>query len=279
MFAGDCPSEANAYNVSQASTIPGGVSGSTSGMPSPTVPLGLASLLVTSPTTGLPHAGVTIRLTTPPLPAAGRTPTTCPTTGADGLSRTAVPYGAYSVYLNGSGSAYGTLVVAGNTQTLVGTTTVLPNPARVTCMRRRKVLPPTSGAAGEAALPRRRPRPSTGSRGDEGLTLVELLVAFTALIVLFGIMGNILTTYLSGRDHGDLDLRRHRPAPAQLDHHPRLIRSQVEPAPTLTTTVGRRLRCGQRALPGLPAGSRRALLDDVLRQRRGPRAPTDRPRS
>ena len=47
-----------------------------------------------------------------------------------------MPYGTYSVFLNGSGTAYGTLVVSGNTQTLSGATTgngtyVLPGPVQV----------------------------------------------------------------------------------------------------------------------------------------------------
>ena len=134
VFAGDCPSESNAYNVVNATTIPGGISGSTIGMPSPTVPLGLASLQVDAPLTGLAHAGVTVTLTTTAVAGCGTDTYNLPTTGADGLSRTAVPYGSYSVSL--AGTAYGTLVVSGNTETLSGATSgngtyVLPSPVQV----------------------------------------------------------------------------------------------------------------------------------------------------
>jgi Tfp pilus assembly protein PilV len=136
LFAGDCPSESNAYDVVNATTIPGGISGSTIGMPSPTVPLGLASLQVNAPLTGLAHAGVTVSLKTTAVAGCGTDTYNLPTTGADGLSRTAVPYGSYSVFLNGSTTAYGTLVVSGNTETLSGATAgngtyVLPNPVQV----------------------------------------------------------------------------------------------------------------------------------------------------
>jgi|GEM_PF-885681 len=134
MFAGDCPSESNAYNMVVATTIPGGVSGSTVGMASPTVPLGLLSVKVTSPTTGLPHSLVTLQLKTTPVAGCGTDTYNLQTTGVDGLSRTEVPFGSYSLYVNGSPTAYGTAVVTGNSVvlTVVGVSTyVLPTPVAV----------------------------------------------------------------------------------------------------------------------------------------------------
>ncbi len=136
MFAGDCPGESNAYNVALATTIPGGVSGSTVGMASPTVPLGLLSVKVTSPTTGLPHSSVTLQLKATAVAGCGTDTYNLQTTGVDGLSRIEVPFGSYSLYVNGSSTAYGTAVVAGNsvvlTLALVGSSTfVLPTPVAV----------------------------------------------------------------------------------------------------------------------------------------------------
>ncbi len=138
IWAGDCQSEANAYNVSQASTVPGGTSGVTSGMVTPTIALGRLSVQVThqgpSVNQGTPFAGATLTLKTY-LPASGCGTDTysLQTTGADGLSRTLVPYGTYSLYVNGSGTAYGTVVVGETSATLsVGTvTSVLALPATV----------------------------------------------------------------------------------------------------------------------------------------------------
>jgi hypothetical protein len=122
VFAGDCPAESNsAYNVVQAATIPGGISGTTTGMSTPTVPLGLLSIAVANPLSGLPHSGVTLTLKATTSGCTGDT-YTLPTTGPDGLSRVDVPYGSYSLYANGSATAYGTLVVGANTVVLSGAT-------------------------------------------------------------------------------------------------------------------------------------------------------------
>ncbi len=75
-------------------------------------------------------------------------------------------------------------------------------------------------------------------RGDDGLTLVELMVAFTALLVLFGIMANVLTTYLNiGSTVTSTYAGTDQLLPSSIILQ-RLIRSEVEPAPTLSTTVG-----------------------------------------
>ena len=74
-------------------------------------------------------------------------------------------------------------------------------------------------------------------RGDDGLTLVELMVAFTALLVLFGIMGSVLTTYLSaGTTVTSTYAATDQLLPGSIIIQ-RLLRSQVEPAPTFTTNV------------------------------------------
>ena len=75
-------------------------------------------------------------------------------------------------------------------------------------------------------------------RGDDGLTLVEVMVAFTALLVLFGIMGAVLTTYLNiGTTVTSTYTGIDQLLPSSVIIQ-RLIRSEVEPAPTLPTTVG-----------------------------------------
>jgi hypothetical protein len=69
-------------------------------------------------------------------------------------------------------------------------------------------------------------------RGDDGLTLVEMLVAFACLMVLFTITATVLTTYLST---GTTVLSTYNSTdefvPSQIIIA-RLLRSQVEPAPT-----------------------------------------------
>ncbi len=143
MWAGDCQSETTLYNVAQAATVPGGVSGSTAGMPSPVVPLGLVSFLVTHKTganAGLPFAGVSVTLTAANLGAGCSADTyTLQGTGADGLSRTEVPYTAsgapvenYTVTMNGTN--VGTVTVAGNQVTFtptVGGATAYPLPTPI----------------------------------------------------------------------------------------------------------------------------------------------------
>ncbi len=74
--------------------------------------------------------------------------------------------------------------------------------------------------------------------GDDGLTMVELMVAFVALLVLFGIMGTVLTTYLNvGATVTSTYAGTDQLLPSSVIIQ-RLFRSEVEPAPTLPTTVG-----------------------------------------
>jgi hypothetical protein len=126
LWAGDCQYEAssNGYNVASLTAQPGGST-------NVTVPLGLLSVQVLHSATGLPYAGapaLTIKSATA-LCTTGET-YTLQAAGADGLSRTAVPIGSYSLYVNGT--LYGTVVVGGNSVNLtVGaavTTAVPPNP-------------------------------------------------------------------------------------------------------------------------------------------------------
>ena len=138
IWAGDCQSEANAFNVSQISTVPGGTSGITSGMVTPTIALGRLSIQVIhkgpAVNQGTPYAGATLSLKTyQPAAGCGSDTYSLQAAGADGLSRTLVPYGTYSLYVNGSGTAYGTVAVGETSATLtVGTvTSVLALPAVV----------------------------------------------------------------------------------------------------------------------------------------------------
>ena len=76
------------------------------------------------------------------------------------------------------------------------------------------------------------------------MTLVELLVAFTALMVLMTVVGNVLTTYLNaGTTVTSSYSATDQLLPSSIIIQ-RLIRSEVQPAPTPTTTV----------TTGLPAG-------------------------
>ena len=74
-------------------------------------------------------------------------------------------------------------------------------------------------------------------RNDEGMTLVELLVAFACLMVLLGITGTAITTYLSA---GTTVISNYNSTDELLPGSvviQRLIRSQVEPAPSPSTTA------------------------------------------
>jgi Prokaryotic N-terminal methylation motif len=69
------------------------------------------------------------------------------------------------------------------------------------------------------------------AKGDEGFTLVELLVAFAALMILFGVTLPVLNTYLSA---GNQVLSTYNDDDQLVSNQnilARLIRSEVEPAP------------------------------------------------
>jgi Tfp pilus assembly protein PilV len=130
LWAGDCQYEAssNGYNVAAPAAQPGGTT-------NVAVPLGLLSVQVRHTASGLPYAAapaLTIKSATA-LCTAGETYSLQPA-GADGLSRTEVPFGTYGLYVNGT--LFGSVVVGGNSVSLtVGastTTTVPPNPVTAT---------------------------------------------------------------------------------------------------------------------------------------------------
>ena len=73
------------------------------------------------------------------------------------------------------------------------------------------------------------------NQSDDGLTLVELLVAFATLMILFAITLSVLTTYLNaGTTVVSTYSSTDQYLPSQIIIA-RLLRSQVEPAPTPTT--------------------------------------------
>jgi Tfp pilus assembly protein PilV len=107
VWAGDCSSEGQTYNSATVATVPGGSSATA------TVPLGLLAVQVlhsTGASTGLPYAAAALTLTSA-APCAGDN-YTLQTTGPDGLSRTEVPYGPYSLKI----------VTGGGTTTITGIT-------------------------------------------------------------------------------------------------------------------------------------------------------------
>lgn len=120
IVAGDCAVEANNYSTASLSAAPGGSA-------SPIVPLGLLPLQVVNPLNGAPVGGATVTLTSTEC-----SPDTynMPGTDASGTSRNSVPYGNYSVAVNGTNVA--TISMGSNFVTVtVGTTTTttyLPGP-------------------------------------------------------------------------------------------------------------------------------------------------------
>jgi Tfp pilus assembly protein PilV len=121
IVAGDCATEANNYSTTSLSASPGGTA-------SPTVPLGLLPLRVVSG--GTPVGGATITLTSTQC-----SPDTynMPATDASGMSRNSVPYGNYSVAVNGT--AVATISMSSNSVTVtvggIPSTTYLPQPVVV----------------------------------------------------------------------------------------------------------------------------------------------------
>jgi Tfp pilus assembly protein PilV len=125
LWAGDCANEGlPTYNVASPATQPGGTT-------NVTVPLGLLSVQVKHVFSGLPYAAATLTIKSATSGCTTGEAYTLQPAGADGMSRTEVPYGAYTLYINGSSTAYGTLSVAGNSVTLTAgsaVTATLPNP-------------------------------------------------------------------------------------------------------------------------------------------------------
>jgi hypothetical protein len=77
--------------------------------------------------TGLPYSGATLTIKTL-LSGCNVDTYVLQPAGPDGLSRTEVPFGTYQLYLNGSATSSGTVVVAGNTATVGSATYTLPTP-------------------------------------------------------------------------------------------------------------------------------------------------------
>jgi hypothetical protein len=146
--AGDCSAEGS-YVDTLGSVAATGVNGTFSAVPgstpTATVPLGILPLDVLSPT-GVPVAGARVTLAAtsyipPVLPAT--TPTACtadsytmPTTGPDGLSRTAVPFGLYTATITSGATTTTVQLMVGlsTVTTMIGTTTTqypLPSVASV----------------------------------------------------------------------------------------------------------------------------------------------------
>lgn len=70
-----------------------------------------------------------------------------------------------------------------------------------------------------------------GRAGDSGFTLVELMVAMTTLMVLFGVITPVLTTYLTAGNQVISTYNDNSELAPNLMILARLIRSEVEPAP------------------------------------------------
>jgi len=90
--AGDCPAEATSASVVSLNAAPGGTA-------SATLPVGLLPLQVVSHTL-VPVGGATVTLT-PTTCGASSYHYTLPVTDANGVTRASVPYGTYSVTVNG----------------------------------------------------------------------------------------------------------------------------------------------------------------------------------
>ena len=76
-----------------------------------------------------------------------------------------------------------------------------------------------------------------GSPGDQGLTLVELLVAFAGLLILFTLVSTALTTYLNVSNKVISSYSTNDQILPTSIIIQRLIRSEVEPAPTPTASA------------------------------------------
>jgi len=134
LSAGDCPNEDNTNGAGSvlATTVPG----NTVSPPVVTVPLGVLPIQVTSLSTGLPASGDVLTLTATTVGSGCSSDNyTLQPTGPDGLSRTEVPFGSYSLKVTaGSSSKTSTLVVAPGLVTVgsPGTVYTLPQTPRVT---------------------------------------------------------------------------------------------------------------------------------------------------
>ena len=121
VFAGDCIAESqigSGFGVTHVATVPGGSA-------STTVPLGVVSILALHATTnsvGLPYAGATFSLTSTTASPCLVDSYPLQTAGADGLSRTEVPFGTYTltVHTSASTTTVTNVVVGGSSVTTAG---------------------------------------------------------------------------------------------------------------------------------------------------------------
>jgi hypothetical protein len=129
LFAGDCPGElgAGSFNLSQAATVPGGTS-------SATVPLGVISVQAVhslGASIGLPYAGASFSLVATSALPCGADSYLLQKAGPDGLSRTEVPYGTYTLTVTGFGTVSEPVTVGGSSVVANGSTIQFPSPIPV----------------------------------------------------------------------------------------------------------------------------------------------------
>jgi type II secretory pathway pseudopilin PulG len=128
LFAGDCNLEdaTGAAGSTVAATVPG----NTAASPGSIVPLGVLPIQVT-PSAVAPASGYVLTLMATTSGCAADTYTLQPT-GPDGLSRTEVPFGSYSLKVTSGASSFTyTVIVAPGAVTVGSTLYLLPNPATV----------------------------------------------------------------------------------------------------------------------------------------------------
>ena len=135
--AATCQAEATAFSTtvtsSSVSTQPGAPAPPAANSTTTTVPLGMLALRVTKTSGGVADPGATIVLTS--------TTTNCAnnqyilqTPGPDGLSRTEVPFGSYSMTVTNTAglvTTYPSVTLGVGSATISGTTTALPSSAPV----------------------------------------------------------------------------------------------------------------------------------------------------
>jgi hypothetical protein len=123
VLAGCSASElgAGSFNLNQAATVPGSPS-------SVTVALGVVAaqaLHLTGSSIGLPYAGATFQLTASGGGCTGAV-YRLQASGPDGLSRTEVPYGSYTLTVNGASPSVSLPITVGGSSVVANGTPVLP---------------------------------------------------------------------------------------------------------------------------------------------------------
>ncbi len=235
--AGDCKGEAN-YSDLLGTYTASGVNGAFTGVPgstpTATVPLGMLPLDVTT-STGTPVSGATVTMTaasTTAGTACAADSYTLPSTGPDGLSRTAVPYGLYNVTIKGTIASVATtttlevMVGASTVVTSISGSVILPPPAR-----------PRAGGALTMNMTRIREVAQRARRrhDDEGMTLVELLLASTLLVVLTTLVMLSMTTFTQLGGSVDAQYQEYDTIlPAAANLRP-LVAAEAEPGPADAT--------------------------------------------